>query len=558
MSLVAQPLPVRPLLELAKERVPKRPTVRVRAATDDATVTSSDWGTLLGDLARHTRAPDREEVEWRIHDKTHLEFAIDYPFEQEPASYSWEAYFFVPESFRLRETTYDKKQIYDDLLSYVRLAVPERRFESLADDCDGDGDDTLMKSLSRSVQAAVGAADGDAISRAAVRRLRVFACMVRASGLDAQRDMLSTIEAAETPDEASRSVSRFVLVAGRVSRAYRELVARSKVLSLPSEVAVALRWVDEDLSLFMEAIAATASIKVATRAESEDDGFQEVASRLAAEAVAEARYRKEHDYPSVGTEAATPRDVEHIEFRRHVLKRFTSSVLWLRHEVRDAAAWALQILYAVAAALAMTFAAIATLYTLEMQRYVILYVVLIVASYAIKDRMKAILQTKLASWAQKRFPDRNWTIRDVERSEEIGVVSERAGLMEFHAAPAAVLATRRVTREHALEEFARPETVLWHTKSVAVSPRKSGTLPSPMMTEIFRLNIDPWLAHTDDPNRTVTFADPDEAVVCSVTARRVYNINVVYRLRRGDQDGHFRRIRLVVSRKGIERIDPIV
>jgi hypothetical protein len=82
-----------------------------------------------------------------------------------------------------------------------------------------------------------------------------------------------------------------------------------------------------------------------------------------------------------------------------------------------------------------------------------------------------------------------------------------------------------------------------------------------MMTEIFRLNIGPWLAHTDDPNRTITFADPDEGVVCSVTARRVYNINVVYRLRKQSgkdaPDMGWRRIRLVVSRKGIERIDPI-
>jgi hypothetical protein len=82
------------------------------------------------------------------------------------------------------------------------------------------------------------------------------------------------------------------------------------------------------------------------------------------------------------------------------------------------------------------------------------------------------------------------------------------------------------------------------------------------MTEIFRLNIGPWLAHTDDPNRTITFADPDEAVVCSVSARRVYNINVVYRLRKTGgnppSDAEWRRIRVVVSRKGIERIDPIV
>ena len=67
-----------------------------------------------------------------------------------------------------------------------------------------------------------------------------------------------------------------------------------------------------------------------------------------------------------------------------------------------------------------------------------------------------------------------------------------------------------------------------------------------------------WLAHTDDPNRKIVFADPADAHVYSAVARRVYNVNVVYRLRSaGDTDAPWHRIRVVTSRKGIERIDAI-
>lgn len=554
---MALQIPNRPLLELSKEKPAKKPTIRVRAAADDDSAPASDWGSLLGDLSRATHAPEQGEVEWRIHDRTHLEFAIDYPFEAKQGSYCWEAFFFVPESFRLLETTYDKKQIYDDLLSYVRLAVPQLPFEELANVCESNDESSLLVRLRQSITEASESSDGSTISRATVRRLRVFACMVRASGLDAQRAMLTGVEEAEGPEAASRIVSRLLMLSGRVSRGFRRLLVDTERLTLPSEVRVALRWVDEDLSLFLEAISATASVQIAQRSQEPDDGWAEIAGRLASDAVAEARYRKEHSYPSVGTDDASPREVEHIEFRRHVLKRFTSSVLWLRHEVRDGARWILQLLMALAAAVAMSFAVVATLYATHQQEYVYLYAILIVASYAVKDRMKAVLQNVFTDWAQKRFADRNWTIRDSERDETVGVVNERAGFRPFSKIPADVLAARRVTREHALEEFARPEAVLWHEKAVIVEPRKRGTLPSPMMTEIFRLNIDPWLAHTDDPNRTVTFADPDEAVVCSVTARRVYNINVVYRLRHADKLPAWKRIRVVVSRKGIERIDPI-
>ncbi len=583
---MSAPLSARPRLELRRERNWKRPAIRVHARQESAP--PSEWGSLLGDLTRGNRAPAELDVAWRIHDKTHLELAIDYPFEREVSTYSWEAFFFVPDSFRLEQTTYDKKQIYDDLLSYVRLAVPELSFAELAESCAADVPGTLAADLRNTLLHACGEQDGSPTSKVAVRRLRVFACMVRASGLSAQRHMLSEMETAETPEQAERAARTFVALASRAMRDFRKLIEEVENREVPSEVRVALRWVDEDISLFVEALTATASVEVhqraatppkaaaahpvsakpdvlpfsaATSANGNADKWMAIASLLAGEAVSEARYRRERHYPSVGYDDATARDVEHIEFRRHVLKRFTSSVLWLRHEVRDGATWVLHALYALAAAMAMVFAVLATIRATQMQGYVTLYVVLLVASYAIKDRMKAVLQTTFARWAQKRFPDRAWTICDEERKDAIGIVKERAGFRDFAHLPPGVLHSRRMTREHALEEHARPETVLWHQKTVQMTPRKEGRLPSPTMTEIFRLNIGPWLAHTDDPNRTITFADPDEAVVCSVTARRVYNINVVYRLRKGSgkntTDLGFRRIRLVVSRKGIERIDPI-
>ncbi len=76
----------------------------------------------------------------------------------------------------------------------------------------------------------------------------------------------------------------------------------------------------------------------------------------------------------------------------------------------------------------------------------------------------------------------------------------------------------------------------------------------------FRLNLHRWLQHTDDPNRKIVFADPEDALVYQVTTRRVYNISVVYRLCSGPKQGAgapWHRIRVVVSRKGIERIDAI-
>jgi hypothetical protein len=173
--------------------------------------------------------------------------------------------------------------------------------------------------------------------------------------------------------------------------------------------------------------------------------------------------------------------------------------------------------------------------------------------------MKAVLQTVFSGFIEKRFPDRKWGILDHERSRRIGDVHERAGFLPFRKLPAEVLQKRRLTRAHALEEQARPERVLWHQKTLTLAPgqRTADDADFSMLTEIFRLNLRRWLAHTDDPNRKIVFADPEDALVYQVTTRRVYNINVVYRLRPADSEAPWHRLRVVVSRKGIERIEPI-
>lgn len=512
----------------------------------------SDWASLFGDLTRSpSAAAPGEEVEWRIHDKTHLEFAIDYPLTDKPQTRVWEAYFFVPESFRIHEATYSKKAIYEDLQSYVRYAVPEPEFEELGKLTEG----SFLSRVDQTLERAQGARGGSAAAKDATRELRLWVCLVRACGLVAMRGVEHQLKGPIEPERIRRESLGFAVTSADVSRRFHAIVAKHRKASLPDEVCFALEWCDEASSLAVEALCADLALRLENDARVEA-AHPDLAEHVAAAAVAEARHRAEQGFDSVAKAGANERDVEHLEFRRHVLKRFTASVLWLSLEVREGASWVVHTLYALAAMLAMAFAVVAALQTSHLSDNVFRYALLVVLAYAVKDRMKAVLQDLFNKWISKRFPDRQWAIRDHERSRNIGRVHERAGFMPFTQVPEGVLAKRRLTREHALEECARPERVLWHTKSVHLEP---GADPMyPMLTEIFRLNVDHWLAHTDDPKRRVLFADPDDESIYSAIARRVYNVSVVYRLRdETDPNAPWHRIRVVVSRKGILRIEPI-
>ncbi len=535
----------------------RRPQPRLRASepTDEAAV--ADWASLFGDLARPTLAPrdTPAPVEWRVHDRTHLEFAIDYPLGEATEAMVWEAYFFVPESFRLHAESYDKKSIFDDLWSYVRYAVPVRSLGELS----APGAGSALHRLRRSMREAAANNGEDAVATTeATRQLRLFACLVRAGGVASMRHLKQLQRQAadgEPADmaELARAGAAFVADVAAVPAAFRELLHDSR--TLPDAVATAALWVDEDVSLVLEALCASLAVDLE---QTPHEGTRRLAPALAAAAVAEARHRQRQGYDSVGSADADPRRVEHLEFRRHMLKRFTSSALWLSLRVRVGATWMLQGLYAIAAAVAMGFALIASFHrslggasSADLTRYALVAVI----AYAIKDRLKAFLQGYFSSWVEQRLPDRRWAICD-ERERVVGQVLERAGFLPFRGLPAGVLASRRRTRAHDLEEVARPEQVLWHQKIVRLEPRQGDLFP--MLTEIFRLNLRRWLAHTDDPNRKIVFADPADAHVYSAVARRVYNVNVVYRLRPvSNPDAPWHRIRVVTSRKGIERIDAI-
>jgi hypothetical protein len=496
----------------------------------------SDWGSLVADLSTAPRPA------WSIHDRTHLEFAVDYHIDakNETSTYEWEAYFFVPESLRLDDKTYDKQDIYADLQSYIRFAVPEVPFGDLA----GEPLAKLRSAIEK----------GNADS--AMREMRLYACLVRAAGVQNRRLIHASLtNGADSRSSALASIARMVADARRITSGLREVLAL--VPEDDDSLVTAASWIDEDVSRVIETIFGSLAVVLAN-----GDAPLGVQQLVVDAAVEEARYRSLRGLDGVGRLDADKREIEHLEFRRHVLKRFTSSVLWLKAEVREGARMVLEALYALAAGVAMAFAIAATILSgnpMDSER-IWMWSIIAVLAYMGKDRIKAALQNVFSKAVLRHFPDRRWRIRDRERGVVLGKVHEQSGFVTWQQLPEAVLAQRRTTRKHPLEEQARPERVLWHKKVVLLDGESVAHADARFdaLTEIFRLDLRRWLAHTDDPKRKIVFADPEQQKVCSATAPRVYNIGVVYRLRKkSDDHAPWHRIRVVVTRKGIRRIDHI-
>jgi hypothetical protein len=286
------------------------------------------------------------------------------------------------------------------------------------------------------------------------------------------------------------------------------------------------RWTDEHLSRVFEA----SMVKLATDLEGRDPE-PTVRRKVMEAAISEAQYRVARRAGPVASADSTTRELERVERRQHALKRLTSSVLWLQSDVRDARRGAENTLHAIAAGIAMTFAVTAALLYGAPTDATNVWVWggLVVLAYMGKDRIKAALQGVFSRYVDEDdLPDDVAGLRgDVHRDE--------------------------------LRESVESESILHHQKTIvvdadavrAVDPRYSS------LTEIFRVDVSRWLANTDDATRSVTLADPMLGELFKSSLPRAYDVTVIYRLAPTDDETSWTAARVVVSRKGIRRVDQL-
>ncbi|MFV1963418.1 MAG: hypothetical protein ACC658_16520, partial [Acidimicrobiia bacterium] len=389
---------------------------------------------------------------WERHDRTHLEVALRYPVPDDGlvVDRAWQAFYFLPESFRLDATTYSKRDLFADFRSYIRFTIPRIELR-------------LVPEEARELARRLTSRSPDEV----VRELKLFASRVR-TAITEEAQVLIDEATPEDGDSAFALIDGFVTISSGALVAIREVLGPQKLRTVSfeqpdPEVAKTVAWVDEYLSRVLEmALVGLASVFEA------GEGPEDVPRTATAAAVDEARYRQSRNEGPVSSSDGSINDLEQIERRQHALKRFISSVLWLDVQIRDGYAVALHVFHALAAGIAMAFAVvIAVLFGQpNMPSRLGLWVAVVVVAYMGKDGLKAVLQTVFDSLVATRLPDRRWTVSMPGSSVVLAEVAERAAFVDRDAVPDDVDKMRRVAYRDRLQELAGPESILCHTKTV--------------------------------------------------------------------------------------------
>ena len=481
------------------------------------------WRAPLPNITEHSPG-------WRRHDRTHLEINLEHP--NASAGQTWEAWIFLPQSFRLDGDTYSTRQIGSDIQSHVRLSAPELALDDVPRETD-----------------AVARTISEADPADAIDELKLFACRVREAIARATLDvrMLDTNEAIEARAEVLADVAESAMISIR-----RTLIPAAD-LADPS-VAETAAWVDEHLSNVLE----VAMVKI-VRDLSRRKSTAPALDRVKQAAVTEARHRAQTGAgPSVSSDSSTF-DLEQVERHQHALKRLTSSVLWLDSKAGDARRNAEHALHSIAAGIAMTFAVTAALLygTPNDAADVWVWGGLVVLAYMGKDRIKATLQNRFNSFIDRRYPNRKWTVHRGAGGEQVAVAEEKYRFIEPDELPPEVAQFRRDLQSDSLGEILELDSILYHRKATTVDAELVRSIDPRFdsLTEILRLDVARWLTHTDDPSRSVTLADPESGELVKSSLPRAYDVTILHRLGPTGATTPWSTARVVLSRKGIRRVD---
>ncbi len=483
---------------------------------------------------------------WKRHDRTHLEVGLRYlvPDDGPAGDQIWEAFYFLPESFRLDASTYSKRELFADSRSYFRFTIPRIELERVPEEAR----ELARQLTSRSPDDMV-------------RELKLFTCRVRTAIMEEAQATVDAIDPSNR-DHATILVGGFLTVGSVALTAMRDVLGPQTLRTLSferadPEVAKTAAWVDEYLSRVLE----TALIDLAKATEA-SDGLEEVARATIAAAVDEARYRQSRKAGPVGSADGSINNLEQIERRQHALKRFTSPCCgWMSRSARGTR-WPCTSSMPWPRGIAMTFAVvIAVLYGQpNAPGQLGMWAAVVIVAYMGKDRLKAVLQNVFDSVVATRFPDRRWTISMPDTPSVLADVEESAGFIDQDELPDDVDDIRGIAYRDRLQELAGPESILRHRKTVRLQPEAMRTVAPEFaaLTDVMRVDVSRWLTHTDDAKRTVTFADPDAGELFKSKLPRAYDVTVVYRLTDvNTPDAEWQVARIVVSRNGIRRVVPL-
>ncbi len=477
----------------------------------------------------------------KAHAGQSFELKLDFPandFSDRTAHFGMDMFLFLPPALDVNKHNYTKHDFYKSLKSYIRLSTPSYPLATFLNE------DSLIKRELYSVLEEVICTRSHRNDNILIRKIKKYVSSTNKGVGDEVKRILLLKDTVLTEIEANT----FIADCHNLRETYCSFRSKVHMADLSESIKKAACWADEYQSLMLEEQLYTLFNGLTGKL----TPTSETMNRLHQLVLAEIRYRKKAQYPSV---AKADDSNEHLLHRRGRLKRYIESNLFLNTDTRKEGVFYEQVFFSLAAGLAMVFAtAIAFASQYAFGNLTLPFFIVLVISYMFKDRIKELTRLYFDKKRKKMFFDFRTAI-SLQKQIQIGVMRESFRFEKRNYLPNEIKGARERMRVTEISEEWIGDKVLHYKTQIKISTRKTRKLEDfEGITQIFRLNITPFTIKMDDQEKEVFIKSKKQLKRQMI--HRVYHLNLIFRFTSGNEV-QYKYYKLITNKLGIKRIDRV-
>ncbi|HKL59035.1 MAG TPA: hypothetical protein VJ863_03975 [Sphaerochaeta sp.] len=488
-------------------------------------------------------------IDLRKHSSRHLETKLVLPI---PETHKYEReihyYLFSPPQLYVNKSTYSEQRMLHKFQSHGRYSSPELTLEELLDEDNLISPFTLLKRYTENLEK-----DSTSVpDRTVIHELQTVANAVRHENKASLQDCKDMARLGMKADLNSTLEDWYknTLVIQQGIRNMLEVVRATS--SLENKILVGYLWADEAVSLLNEKQA----IDLYMACSHLGDGLQEILALLLAFSRDEAEYRNAQGYASGGENA------ERIQYRKAELKKWTQSALYLVPQISRWPMRVSQILAGTAAAVAMAFATLASIFAEKTYlKNSMQWALIVIIAYVFKDRIKEWLRAFFSAVLPKMMADEISSFLSPKSNSKICSSRIRLHYEESQDLPTRVQDIRK-DKTNPFRDMLPDDNVIHYVRNLVMHPLTKHKIDRDKFprennfTLVTRIRLDDFLKEMDDPKDIVFRMDPNADELDQLNSERVYHLHLVIREKAIKEElDIYSHYTIVLNKAGIVRIE---
>ncbi len=498
-------------------------------------------------------------IDLRKHSSRHLETKLVLPI-PEVQDYERDIHFYIFSPAQLHMSVVPKDALLRKFQAHGRYSSPEITLDELFD--PGNTLSPLV-ALDRYVRNRLETGSFEVSETIVIHELQALANSVRHDCRAEVLDTQAIVEQAKKSGEYEElilSIEQWCTLIAKLLATVRDYMGKLR-RKLPSDnrVLAAFEWSDETISIIIEREALDIYLAV----EPLFSHLGDSPMKLLKTSRGEATYRMEMRYQSSAAGGAR-HTAETVSYRQGVLKKWSQSVLYLTPQFSRWPKRIGGILAGTAAAIAMTFATVASIFAETwFLKNSIQWALIVIIAYVFKDRIKEGLRAFFNKVLPKMMADEISSFNSPRTGRKICSNRIMINMSTEKDIPQNICDIRKDS-SNPFHDMLPAEDVLHYAKYVKVykpKRRKSDFMVLPWinnLTVITRIRIDDWLKEMDDPTDMVYRVDPNADDFDQTSSERVYHMHmVIQEFSKKDGIDELTHYRIILNKTGIMRIEKL-